>query len=208
MQMNLDRKLMAYAAGAAAAAAFAGGENVEAGVVSHAGFDITSGSTPNIDFDSSGSDEYRIAHRTGPNRVFLKDSTAAGTTNAYLALTAGDTPAALPLGTVIGPGSTYEATNNQYLANPDGTPTGHFTVDGMDGNTEYLGLRFQLADGGPVYYGWAGVDITNSTERTGKVTSYAYDDTGSAIQAGLVPEPAGLALLALGSAFLIRRRPA
>ena len=204
--MNFDRKLMAYVAGAAAAA-LAGNQSADATLIFRSGFDISSGSTNNLDFNADGADEFRIAHRTGPDRVFLKDSTTAGTTNSFI--TAGDaTPAALAFDSLIGPSGTYAPAADSYLANPDGTPTGHFTVDSTVGNTEYLGLRFQFEGSPQIYYGWAGVDITNAATRTGTVTSYAYDDTGAAVRAGVVPEPAGLALLAVGAAALLRRRTA
>ena len=201
--MNFDRKLMAYVAGAAAAA-LVGNRSADATIVSHAGFDITSGSTNNLDFDSSGTDEYRIAHRTGPDRVFLKDSTGT-TTNSMV--TAGDnTPAALAFDDLIGPASTFAAAADSYLTNPEGTPTGQFSADNVAGNTQYLGLRFQFEGSAQTYYGWAGVDITNASTRTGQVTSYAYDNTGAAIRAGQVPDPSGLALLAIGAAATILRR--
>jgi hypothetical protein len=38
------------------------------------------------------------------------------------------------------------------------------------------------------------------------VTGYAYENNGEPITAGAVPEPAGLALLALGAPALLRRR--
>ena len=56
------------------------------------------------------------------------------------------------------------------------------------------------------YFGWIGVDITNDAVLTGQVTGFAYENNGGSIPAGAVPEPAGLALLALGAPALLRRR--
>lgn len=205
--MNLDRKLTTYTAAAGAAIAAAAAESAGAAIISSPGFTVGSGSTNNINFDHLGAEEYQIGHRTGPNRLtLLKDSNALST-NAYAVTPANSTPAALAAGTIIGPASTYSTTYDADLSN-QGTGAGNFTADNVTGNPQYVGVKFQLASAGPTYYGWIGVDITNSTDRTGLVTGYAYENTGGPIAAGAVPEPAGLALLALGAPFLLRRRRA
>jgi len=202
--MSLDRKLLTYAA-TAAAAALASAESAEGTIISHPGFAIGSGSTNNVNFDSSGNEEYQVGHRTGPNRVtLLKDSNALST-NAYVVTPANTQPASLVLGTIIGPASTYSTTYDGDLAN-QGTGTGNFTVDNVTGNPTYVGAKFQLGSGGPIFYGWIGVDINNATSLTGNVTGYAYENSGGSIAAGAVPEPSGLALLAMGAPFLLRRR--
>src|SRR4051812_39372809 len=186
--MNLDRKLMAYAA-ATAAGVTAASQSAEADIVARPGFTFGSGSTNNINFDNAGAEEYQLGHRTGPNRVtLLKDSNALST-NAYAVLPANANPAALAAGTLIGPASTFSTTYDADLAN-QGTGAGNFTIDNVTGNPQYVGVKFQLASGGPTYYGWIGVDITNATDLTGQVTGFAYDNTGAPIAAGAVPEPA------------------
>jgi hypothetical protein len=202
--MTLERKLIAYAA-ATAAGVTAAANSAQADIVFTPGFTFGSGSTNNINFDNSGAEEYQLGHRTGPNRVsLLKDSNALST-NAYAVLPANSNPAALLLGTPIGPASTFSTTYDADLAN-QGTGAGNFTVDNITGNPQYLGLKFQLASGGPTYYGWIGVDITNATDLSGQVTGFAYENSGGAIPAGAIPEPSGLALLALGAPFLLMRR--
>jgi len=203
--MNLDRKLVAYAA-ATAAGLTAASQSAEADIVASPGFTFGSGSTNNINFDNAGAEEYQLGHRTGPNRVtLLKDSNALST-NAYAVLPGNTNPAALAANTPIGPASTFSTTYDADLAN-QGTGTGNFTIDNVTGNPQYVGVQFQLASGGPTYYGWIGVDITNATDLTGRVTGFAYENTaGAPILAGAVPEPAGLALLALGAPFLMRRK--
>jgi len=203
--MNLDRKLMAYAA--AAAAGMTAAESANANIVSQpAVLNLGSGGTININFDNSGAEEYQVGHRTGPNRVsLLKDSNALST-NGYVVTPANAQPAALLGGTLIGPSSTFSTTYDADLAN-QGTGAGNFTVDNVTGNPQYVGVQFQTTSGGPTYYGWIGVDITNATDLTGRIAGFAYDNTpGTPIAAGAVPEPVGLALLAMGAPFLLRRR--
>jgi hypothetical protein len=154
-------------------------------------------------------DEYRIAHRTAsgadPTRVLLKDSTPAQTTNFYVRTTP-NRPSALTSGTLIGPTSPIGSEYDGTLINTAGA--GEWAVDSIVGNTQYVGVKFKLAEAGQDYFGWVGVDITNPNDLTGVVTGYAYEDSGGPIAAGAVPEPSGLALLALGAPFLMRRRRA
>lgn len=202
--MSLDRKLLAYAAGAAAAS-LAGAEAADAEIVRHDGFTFGPGSTTNINFDSAGAEEYQLGQRGSPNRVsLLKDSNALST-NAYATGSSGRV-GALAAGTLINDTLNYATTYDADLANA--SSGGNFSVDNIAGNPEYLGLRFQTVNGGPTYYGWVGVDITDPTNLTGVVTGYAYETSGAGIEAGALPEPAGLALLALGAPFLMRRRGA
>jgi hypothetical protein len=205
--VDLSRKLVAYTAGAAAAG-LASAEPADAAIIARQGAPITSGSTINIDFDASGTDEYRIAHRLAEGadatRLLLKDSTAETITNSYVRTTP-NIPTALAAGTEIGPGSTVGSEYDGTLANL-GTGAGQWSVDNVLGNTQFVGVQFRLAAGEPLYNGWIGVDITNASDLTGVVTGYAYEDSGGPIAAGAVPEPSGLALLALGAPFLARRR--
>jgi MYXO-CTERM domain-containing protein len=203
--MNLDRKLIAYAV-AAATAELAVAESAEGAIVARPGFAFGTGSTNNIDFNAAGNEEYVIGHRTGPVRVQLLKDDQTLDINAYRIAAGNNNPAALPAGTIIDSAGTYANTYDATLAN-QGDGTGNFTIDNIDGNPQYVGVRFQFADpGGTPFFGWIGVDITNATDLTGRVTGFAYEDTGGPIVAGAVPEPAGLALLALGAPFLLRRK--
>ena len=205
--MHLSRKLAAYAAGAAAAG-LAAAESADAAIIPNTTpKPIGSGATVDIDFEGNNVPEYQVLHgtqsATDPTRLLLKDSPSDTTTNSYLRTTP-NVPTALTAGTIIGPslnfGSEYAAT----LRNANGT--GQWTPDNIDGNPQYVGVKFKLDVAGPEYFGWIGVDITDPVNLTGKVTGFAYEDTGGPIAAGAVPEPTGLALLALGAPFLLRRR--
>jgi len=223
--VKLDRKLMAYAAGAAAAG-FAGAESADAAIVASPGSDFGVGNTVAINFDHSGIEEFNVGHERANNnvstdRVILKEPQNGAMGEGYVIDSANNNfPAALPAGTTIGPDSEYgngflSNTSNQLVDedfNNDNTRddalTGNFPADSITGNTRYLGVRFKLNDTGDDRYGWIGIDITNPDDLTGRVTGFAYEDTGAAIQAGAVPEPAGLSLLALGAVGLLRRKRA
>jgi hypothetical protein len=226
---------MAYTAGAVAAGAAA--TSADAAVVYSPGFSFAVADTKAIDFDHNGLEEFNLGHeRTGegaaqePNtdRLILKDKTEGGS-EGYLIdpdNTFNIFPAPLAAGAVIGPDQLYgqlfnnnsgnrivdEDSNNNNVVD-DGVndiPTQtNFAIDNIVGNPQYLGVRFKLNNEGDDRYGYIGIDITNAADLTGVVTSFAYEDTGAAIEAGAVPEPSsGLALLALGAAGVLRRKRA
>jgi hypothetical protein len=203
--MSLSRKLVAYSAGAAAAGLTAA-ESADAAIVAYPGAPITSGSTLDINFEG-GNEEYVVGQRSGPTRLVLLKDDQTIDANAYVRPTENERPAALAAGTIIGPDSMFANAYDTDLAN-FGSGAGNFIVDNVAGNPQYVGVRFQLADAGPQYYGWIGIDINNAPDLTGEITGFAYDNTGAPIPAGAVPEPAGLALLALGAPFLLRRKSA
>ena len=226
--MNLDRKLVAYAAGAAVAG-IAGAQSAEAAIVYTAGplpFGIDQ--TVDINFDQNGATQrdFAIGHErdtggnAGTDRVLLKEDDNGVNNEGYVSNSElNPFPSALPAGTLIGPDSEYNAGFLNHLSDQladedfnndnvqDETLSGNFLVDNTQGNVQYLGVRFRVNDEGDDRFGWIGIDFTNADDLTGVVTGYAYEDTGAAIEAGAVPEPsAGLALLAVGAAGLLRRK--
>jgi hypothetical protein len=178
-----------------------------------------------IDFNGTPDRQFGVGQERTPDtndqtdRLLLKDDGKAFN-EGYVALNG--QPAALTFGTPIGPTDAFESnffdnTGNRLVdedADNDGFRdeilTGNFTPDNIVGNPQYLGVRFKLDENAAEdYFGWIGVDITSADDLTGVVTGYAYENVaGVGIEAGAVPEPAGLALLALGAAGLLARRRA
>jgi hypothetical protein len=174
----------------------------------------------------------------GPDTVFQATTFPPGSTVANDANEAayaingpqGSYPAALTLGTPVGPGSTFdfqEGGNFQgsgkdiranRLIDEDATqidqivggqPASGVQVPfsgpnflGLGGETRYLGVKMDLNNTNQFTYGWIGVRITNEDDAIGEVTGWAYQTSGSPIGAG-VPEPGSLVIALVGGAALV-----
>jgi len=69
---------------------------------------------------------------------------------------------------------------------------------------KYIGIRF--VNGANTNYGWIQMNVPNSVA-SATITGYAYNDVADGpIQAGQIPEPAGLAALACGAAGIAALR--
>lgn len=144
----------------------------------------------------------------------------------------GSYPAALTLGTPIGPASTFdfqETNDFQFsgkwiranrLIDEDQTqidqvlggqpasgvvvPTNGPNFIGLGEQVRYLGLKMDLNNANQFNYGWVGIRITNEADATGEVVGYAYETTPNvAIPAGVVPEPGTMFMALLGGAALL-----
>ena len=137
--------------------------------------------------------------------------------------TASDYPAALTLGTPIGPSSNLDWQETANFSGPNAlranrlidedhgqidsvlggltsmTPTNGPNFLGLGGQVRYLGLQMELNNTGAFNYGWIGIRIDNEADATGAVVGYGYEtDLGRPIAAGAVPEPSSMIAAAVG----------
>ena len=144
----------------------------------------------------------------------------------------GSYPAALTLGTPIGPTSSFdwqESNNFQSggkwiranrLMDEDATtidqvlggrpasgvqvPFNGPNFDALGGDVRYLGLKMDLNNTNLFNYGWVGVRITNEADATGEVVGWAYQTIpGAPILAGAIPEPSTILTALFGGATLV-----
>lgn len=145
----------------------------------------------------------------------------------------GSYPAALSLGTPIGPASSFdwqESNNFQgsgkwiranRLMDEDATqidqilggqpasgvqvPSNGPNFDGLAGAVRYLGLKMELNNSGLTNYGWVGIRIDDEATATGAVVGYAYQTTPNRpIPAGVaVPEPGTMLMGAVGALSMV-----
>ncbi|MDA7517913.1 PEP-CTERM sorting domain-containing protein, partial [Akkermansiaceae bacterium] len=70
----------------------------------------------------------------------------------------------------------------------------------------YIGFSVVLADT-TVAYGWAEVTLQDDDNTQGVIHGWAYEDDGTSLRVGAIPEPASTLLIALGfMASALRRR--
>lgn len=95
-----------------------------------------------------------------------------------------------------------------WLADSDGFPGSQFKA--APNNTGYVGVRFIIS--GYSHFGWMRITVTpqggtGTRPRSITLHEFAYEsDAGASIEAGVIPEPGGLGLLALGSIGLAAHR--
>lgn len=116
-----------------------------------------------------------------------------------------DTMVTIPLATVIGPALTY-STGNGGSSDHMNTVGGSF----VPGQSHYIGFRFTPDGGSSTFYGWLRVIFTIN-QPGGLIQDWAYENSGSTIQAGAtgapIPEPGvGLGVFLGGLLLLGRRR--
>lgn len=108
----------------------------------------------------------------------------------------------------------YDMTFISMPPGPYGTPGGSYPMSfpvsssGTAGNftgrnNVYLGLK--VTDNGTDYYGWVEISVSGFAHLI-TLHSWAYDDEGNDIQAGAIPEPGHIGLLAAGAAGLLAWR--
>ena len=201
MKKNLtSSKLIAYSAAATATLALAPNAigtiihntaNLTFGVGQGGNKSLTmEGTTAEFELGglSSGGVEKFYCNRAGDNASLFGTFMYVGTllTNQYVG-------SATNVPNIFNPGIFYSA----YY----GSSYGNW---GADNETHYCGISFDKEGGGKVY-GW--MQVTRVSPASGKLIDWAYEDDGTRIKVGALPEPAtGLALLALGAAGIAAYR--
>ena len=192
-----------------------------------------------IDKNDINSEVNPLAFDPGPDATFqatpfMDGATARNDANesAYVITgPQGSYPAALTLGTPIGPASTFdfqESANFQgsgkdiranRLIDEDATqidqilggqpasgvylPTNGPNFLGLAGQIRYLGLKMDLNNANLTNYGWIGIRILNEADATGEVVGWGYETVpGVPILAGNVPEPSTIMSALLGGAMV------
>lgn len=131
-----------------------------------------------------------------------------------------------PIATSSGPSYDPDLSSDYYVNVPEGTlidDTSAFVVDGfasvnhvgtdpgmfVPGEPGILGFEFTKTADSSIHYGWLRFEV-GADGGPGVIVDWAYENTaGTAIQAGAVPEPSTLGLIAvaaLGGAVFGRRR--
>ena len=94
-----------------------------------------------------------------------------------------------------------------YFNAPAGSSTHIGTNPGQfaSGSNGFIGFKLTDNSAAGPFFGWMRVNFSN-TGAAGNVIDWAYDNSGSAITVGAIPEPSALALLGLGGMLCAFRR--
>jgi hypothetical protein len=210
---SFERKLAGYAL--AAGAALAGSSQADAGVVYSGPLNVN---LPGI--DAITPDNVFVADFNNDTQAdfFIVNFLSPGSPDVYAGLTAasvgivateiGGTPfaTALAAGDLIN-GSLTSDTSKAKLTLDTLPPSGMTPFPWAPGTDAYIGLSFEI--GSELHNAW--VEIKVEDDLSIDVLGWAYQDiAGVGIQAGVVPEPSSLSLLAAGAvglaAFTARKR--
>lgn len=199
---SFHKQLKAYTA-AAGLGAFALAQEAEGAVIYTDVPDttVTQGDSPiYINLDGVGYNEFAIpailnSVRVNPYNIGAQDSKVLTTSPYYYvwAFAAGET---------IGDGINEQVAGGARFA---GRQVGPYFYNFL-GAGGFVGLEWDIG-GGDVRYGWARVDVLPDNMGTATLFSFAYESTANMpIEAGAVPEPTSLALLAAGGGALALAR--
>ena len=201
---GLTRNVAAVVVATSSALVTAEAAIVYSGVVNiTADASVTNPANISVNLDSAGAAEFTLT-----SSLFNKSSFVNNFLNGFKPIadsTTGGKVTKLTLGSPVDATGVFSTASSQ-------AGNGYFFFSGdptfgewAGTDTGYMGFTFNPTGSTPLY-GWG--RITNSSN-TSSVTlvDYAYQDNGSSISTGAVPEPTTAVLGALGvGAFLFRRR--
>lgn len=214
---------LALLAGAAGAAVL-GGEASAGIVAANGSFPLRGPSTPGNtpwDVDGDGTNDFQFTHLAAPPRPYGLFSALNGGRQVFGTYTSypnvlkklytnGGT-------TIVGPAAQLSALVGNNVSS--GQPLARITANGaITANVNYGGgwnsgdtgfFGFSFTSGSDTFYGWGEMSIdpfSNPATNPGygfEITRAYYNDSpGTSIPVGVVPEPASVALLALGAGGL------
>ena len=218
MGKNLNNsKLIAYSAAAGAALAIA--PNAFAEIIHHTvdiPFGIGQGGNKDLKMEGDNAEFNLIGHKStsmtysNKNYAFIiSQNTAGAAVRTTYFIGASSAAKSFAITEYVGPDDNTPNNSLGRFATATIYSTGYAASRGFWSQNEqikYCGVSFKKNDGsGDKVYGW--IKVERLSRASGKVISWAYENTGIKIQAGAMPEPAtGLALLALGVAGIARYR--
>jgi hypothetical protein len=171
---------------------------------------VVSGGTFIFDIDNDGTKDLLFDSELGCVGNCLSRAQVGGIGGGVVVSFTSPFTAIAPLtaGTTIGGASTFSPQGLFAQDSYAGVPPVTFAEEGLwdNGLTAFLGFSFLI--GAETHYGWARVNIEETTNAI-TVFDVGYESVaGSPIRAGSVPEPGSVALVCLGVAGWWRRRAA
>lgn len=202
---GLSRTMATAAVAASSALATANASVIYSGVLNSS---ITLNNSGPVNVDHIGSVEFTMQNTNSGNGAELYLSPLSSDFKFIAPFSSSDYPNRLAFGVSVGATNTFSPamSNINSLANIAGAglPGAQWAASDVG----YMGFLFNPTNTLPVY-GWAQFSVP-ADGQTMTLVNYAYENSGTAIITGAIPEPGTVAMGAIGAGFffLVRRRQA